>query len=126
MVLISVVVALVALASLPDGADAWPLQGRSTEVATKAVDDDGQQRSLAALVMATRDALPRVHFRRRRSRRSSSRSSRRRLSRAPRNLNTCGNEPDGTPVSDYNNIHSFHCSKYTEYTYSLRYLFPLL
>ena len=103
--LISVAVALLALASLPDVADAWPLQQRghsSTEVADV---DEGRERSLAALVVAAaRDALPRVHYRqRRRSRRSSSRS-RRRSSRAPRNLNTCGNEPAGTPVSECNNI----------------------
>ena len=111
-VLISAVVALVALASVPSGAEAWPLQGHeghgghSTEVAEV---DEGQERSrsMAALVLATRDALPRVHYRRRRGlRRLSSRFSvRRRSSRAPRNLNTCGNEPTGTPVRDCNNIH---------------------
>ena len=76
-----------ALATLPDGAGAHAIRRGHTE---------GRQRSLAALALATGDALPRVHFRSR----LGSRRAKHYRRRAPRNLNTCGNEPEGTPVSD--------------------------
>ena len=90
-VLISVVVAMVALASLPDGAGAHAIRrGHSSSTG------ESRPRSLAALALATGDALPRVHFRSR----LGSRRAKHYRRRAPRNLNTCGNEPEGTPVSD--------------------------
>ena len=79
-----------ALATLPDGAGAHAIRRGHTE---------GRQRSLAALALATGDALPRVHFRSRLGLGSHRRAKHYRR-RAPRNLNTCGNEPEGTPVSD--------------------------
>ena len=95
-VLISVVVAVVALASLPDGAGAHAIR-RGHPSST----GEGRQRSLAALALATYgDALPRVHFRSR----LGSRRAKHYRRRAPRNLNTCGNEPEGTTVSELDTL----------------------